>query len=73
MKTVSESYLLGIREGRELFRSCQQRGENIAELAPGFAANAQAQLSRGFGPEMSALFRGERDFWRQQIRKLPKN
>jgi len=66
MKTVSESYLLGIAEGRELLRQygpwsrddMQRMAENLHDLA-----------RQGFAPEMRDMFKGERDFWRNQLRK----
>jgi hypothetical protein len=32
--------------------------------------NCTANLARGFARELADVFRGERDFWRGQIKKL---
>jgi len=69
MQTVTDSYLIGIREGRSLLRSIQARGETVTRQdMEAFAANCSAQLCRGFARELSDVFRGELDFWRNQIR-----
>jgi len=68
--TVTESYLMGIREGRALLRSMQQRDETVTRAdMEAFAANCTAQLARGFAREMADMFRGERDFWRGQMKR----
>lgn len=67
MKQVSDAYLLGISEGRSLLRSLDYV-PSVADMEA-FADNCSAQLQRGFDKSMADTFRGERDFWRNQIRK----
>ena len=63
MKTVTQEYLMGIKEGREMFT---QHGmsiataelENIESTMKGFPANTP----------VGQMLRGERDFWKNQIR-----
>jgi hypothetical protein len=65
VKTVSAEYLLGIREGREWLKrfgpaDAQANLDNLTRTARLFdAANPVGQM-----------LRGERDFWRLQVRKL---
>lgn len=69
-QTITESYLLGISEGRSLLKSIEARGETVTTSdMQQFADNCTAQLSRGFARELSDTFRGERDFWRNQIKR----
>lgn len=68
--TVTDSYLLGIREGRSLLQSIKARGESvtIADMQA-FADNCASNLRRGFARELSDTFKGERDFWLNQIKR----
>lgn len=75
MQQVTDSYLLGIKEGRALYREIRVRHglvsrEDMRALAQLFEANCTANLARGFARELADVFRGERDFWRGQIKKL---
>ena len=59
--TVSEYYLDGIREGREYFREhgagdAVNHIERLRELCRRFSASSP----------VGQLFRGERDFWKNQ-------
>lgn len=65
---VSQAYLLGIREGRALLRTLQRDGIANGDTFRAALANAQAQLRQGFAGEMRDALRGERDFWRAQVR-----
>lgn len=69
MKTVSHAYLLGIREGRELLNSIVGRGETVTlSDARSIVSTLEALLKESFASEMADTFRGERDFWRNQIK-----
>lgn len=62
--TVTAEYLDGIREGRAMLRAdptCDKRAilANVEATIKGFAASSP----------VGQLLRGERDFWRNQIRK----
>lgn len=68
--TVSESYLLGIREGRSFYDSwIEIHGqEPTVEDIDGIIDNLTAQFGRGFNCQMNDVFRGERDFWRRKLK-----
>lgn len=62
--TVTAEYLEGIREGRATFRAegmanAAAHLDNLNRTAATFAASSP----------VGQLLRGERDFWRNQIRK----
>ncbi len=59
---VTQSYLDGIAEGRALMR----QGVTPADALPNLAA-----LCRQFAADspVGQLYRGERDFWRLQLKK----
>lgn len=64
MKTVTESYLDGIREGREALRRCgmdiaKQELDNLTRTCRMFDANSA----------VGQMLRGERDFWKHQLSK----
>lgn len=63
--TVTDTYLMGIREGREYL----QRFRPSIDDARAVLANIEMTLRQGFGREVGDMLRGERDFWRLQIRK----
>lgn len=63
-KTVSTHYLDGIKEGRAILTQygsddASARLENLNSTIKGFAASSP----------VGQLLRGERDFWRNQIKK----
>jgi len=63
MKTVSESYIEGIKEGRAMFkvqgmRDAQEHIEALNILCKMFDASNPVGQS----------YRGERDFWRNKIK-----
>jgi hypothetical protein len=62
-KSVTSDYLMGIREGRETLRRCGP------EMAHAELENLNATI-RMFGAShpVGQLLRGERDFWRNQIK-----
>jgi hypothetical protein len=62
-KSVTSEYLMGIREGREMLRRCGSEMAH-AELEN---LNATIRMFNGSHP-VGQLLRGERDFWRNQIK-----
>lgn len=63
-KTVSDEYLMGIREGRESLRRCgmevaQQELDNLTRTCRMFSASSA----------VGQYLRGERDFWKHQLSK----
>lgn len=64
-KQVTESYIDGIREGREFLKAHKPSVSDMRDIL----ANIIDTL-KGFssGP-VADLLRGERDFWRKQIAK----
>jgi hypothetical protein len=71
-QTVTEDYLEGIREGRTLLRQWQLQGEpDIASMAR-VSLDTTTRLCREFDAQspVGQMFRGERDFWRNQLKKL---
>ena len=63
MKTVSESYIEGIKEGRAMFRAQGMDGaqEHIEAL------NILCKMFDASNP-VGQSYRGERDFWRHKIK-----
>lgn len=69
--TVSQSYLDGIRAGRELLKAWQAEGQtDTTELARASIDNLR-HLCAMFDAQspVGQLARGERDFWRNQLNK----
>jgi hypothetical protein len=66
-KTVTQAYLLGIRDEREFFSSLPP-AERIADASL-YLDNIERTLNEGFSGDMAEYMRGSRDFWRNQIRK----
>lgn len=66
MKTVSQEYLMGIKEGRQILKdqgtdvvSIADRIDNLNRAIKGFSASSS----------VGQMLRGERDFWRNQAKK----
>ena len=71
LQTVSSSYLDGIREGRELLKVWQAEGPvDVPALARASLVTLD-RLCRQYGAQspVGQMLRGERDFWRNQIKK----
>jgi len=67
---VSEAYLLGIKEGRDNLRWLKSQGEEVDyDRMIELLENIKAVLRMGFPDEMADFLRGERDFWKNQIKK----
>ena len=68
MKQVSEMYILGVKEGREvldkhgLTLSIEERLANLNSTIKGFAASSP----------VGQMLRGERDFWKHQLSDVMK-
>lgn len=69
-QTVSEAYLLGVKDERALLNESKARGEFDLAMAQGMLATIEACLKRGFSADMGDYMRGGRDFWRLQVKKL---
>ena len=65
MSTVTDSYLLGIAEGRETFKR-----EGLANAAA-HLDNINRTIASGFcaSNPVGQFLRGERDFWKGQIKR----
>lgn len=65
MKKVSQAYILGIEEGRNLLRRYPQitREEVEREIA------ALTWLAKNHSGDMKETFKGQRDFWKNQLGK----
>lgn len=62
--TVSEAYILGIKEGRSFLSNNPDL--TLQEMA-GCAENCK-RLARDFSQPLKDTFKGERDFWINQIK-----
>lgn len=70
-QATSQAYLLGISEGRAALRHMQERGEYQGlPDARAMLATSERLLGQGFAGDMRDCLKGERDFWRNQIRKM---
>jgi hypothetical protein len=69
-QTVSQAYLDGISEGRDFQRFCIAAGDTLdrAFITDHIAA-IERTMAQGFSGTMRDFMRGERDFWRNQIKK----
>ena len=66
MNTVSQEYLMGIKEGREIFEkygtenfSIQERIDNLKSTLKGFSKTSP----------VGQMLLGELDFWKNQAKK----
>lgn len=70
-QTVTQAYLLGIREGRATLRGLESQGFTVdRQLARDVLANVKECLAMGFSGDMRDMMRGERDFWAGQVKRL---
>ncbi len=65
-KIISESYVQGVREGRDTLRAHLAHGIARNEAVRAEILNLKALLSSGFAPPMRDFFRGQYDFWKRQ-------
>jgi hypothetical protein len=68
--TVSQAYLVGISEGRSLWRQFEREGEANLATAKACLATVETLLGESFAGDMREAFKGERDFWRQRVKLL---
>ena len=67
-QTVSDSYLMGIQEGRALLAQFARDGlANVATYRR--ALDTAQRAGRGAAQPMRDLYRGESEFWKAQIAK----
>jgi hypothetical protein len=69
-KVYSAAYIEGICEGRRLWKFLTASGELTLEAAQAELDATKRCLRQGFSGDMAEAFRGERDFWAQQVKKL---
>ncbi len=70
MQTVSESYVLGIGEGRAVLDAHLRNGVSHAEAIESEIAGLRTLLAQGFDATMRDLFRGQLDFFLRQQKRL---
>lgn len=65
MNTVSDAYLLGLKEARQDYKRFKADGclDIAAQLE-----SAKTLCRSGFGQPMADYWRGERDFWSHQLK-----
>lgn len=69
-KTVTQAYLLGIRDEREMLNHCIRHGDtDLLTLSREMLENIDLTRKQGFSGEMAEYMRGGRDFWRNQLKK----
>lgn len=69
MMTVSDAYLLGIREGRSALNAALADGIDKRDFCRASLANVERCLKQGLGDVMREQFKGQRDFYRNQIKE----
>ena len=69
-KTVSQAYLLGIREARAMLRQLERDGLATIETIRRALQNSRDCLELGFHGEARDAIKGERDFWSNQLARL---
>lgn len=70
-KIYSQAYLDGIVEGRQLLRAWQAEGHtDVIELAKASLVSLD-RLCAMYGAQnpVGQMFRGERDYWRNKLKK----
>lgn len=65
MTIISEAYILGIKEGRDYLRHNPGMTKEDMQSA---MANCASNMAKHSQP-MKDLFKGQRDFWRNQVKK----
>lgn len=70
MSTVSEAYLLGIKEGRSFLKTWERvNGEKPSpETIAGIISNIKATI-KGQSEEVRETLRGELDFWKRRLKQ----
>lgn len=68
MLPVSHAYLLGIHEGRAELKALLADGIPRDEALRAALRTSQTLLAQGFSGEMHEALRGQRDFYRNQVK-----
>jgi len=70
-QTVTTSYMLGISDGREFKRRCIEAGDTIDRaFVAGHIAMLERVMAQCLDSAMREFMRGERDFWRNQLKNF---
>jgi hypothetical protein len=70
-QTVTQAYLDGIIEGRDFKRHCVECGDTIDRaFIADHIATIERTMAQGFSGAMRDFMRGERDYWRNQLKKV---
>lgn len=68
-QTVTEAYLMGIRDERQILKAEIAAGEtDLLGFSRSMLASVEATRKQGFGGEMAEYMKGSRDFWRNQVK-----
>lgn len=62
MQTITRAYILGIKEGRSLLKA-------YPDIDKQSALDTARKLARQHSGDMKDMFRGEADFWKNQLKK----
>lgn len=65
MKNPTQAYIMGIKEGRSLLTA--EPSLDRVEILD-IIDNLTSTLKRGFSGDVADMLRGERDFWKNQIK-----
>jgi len=65
MKPISQAYIMGIKEGRALLTA--EPSFSRSEILD-IIDNLTSTLKRGFAGDVADMLRGERDFWKNQLK-----
>lgn len=65
MIAISDAYILGIKEGRAMLKACPDMSKDDMRAAMGNCT----VLMREHSQPMKDVFKGERDFWKNQLEK----
>ena len=65
MKNPTQAYIMGIKEGRALLTATPSLDRvDIMDIID----NLTSTLKRGFSGDVADMLRGERDFWKNQLK-----
>lgn len=70
-QTVNDGYLMGIKEAREIKNELEADGIVLTSDVVHRLLQTEIELCVQFrGSEVADLYRGSRDFWKLQLKKL---
>ncbi len=69
-RTVSQAYVMGISEGRAMWRQLERDGIADLQHARECLGHVRECLAMGFAGDVRDMMKGERDFWLQRIKLL---